>query len=60
MKCYIDINNLSPHKRKKWLVLRAVDGKVWYYGQWDDEAEARSVAVDIDGFVVGTVEKKED
>ena len=60
MKCYIDINNLSTHKRKKWLVLRAVDGKVWYYGQWDNEAEAHAVAEEIDGFVVGTVEKKEE
>ncbi len=33
-------------------VVRAVDGKCWFYGAWRDRAEANRVAKEEDGFVV--------
>ena len=51
----VKINNL-PTKldRYQWIVCRAVDGDVWFYGAWyhGQEADAHAQAREVEGFVV--------
>ena len=39
---------------RKWIVCRAVDGAVWFYGAWryDERMQADEQARAVDGFVV--------
>ncbi len=52
----VTVNNM-PESVKKYVVARAVDGTLWYWGTWNDKAEAERVADEIDGLVV---EKSEE
>ena len=45
------VNNL-PNTYKQYIVARAVDGELWFWGSWDDEERAHTVANEIDGIVV--------
>lgn len=49
------INNFpKTAEHSKWIVCRAVDGEVWFYGAWmyDHEDDARAQAREVNGFVV--------
>ena len=49
------INNFPQSAANyKWIVCRAVDGAVWFYGAWhyDAQAQAEEQARAVDGFVV--------
>lgn len=35
-----------------WIVARPVDDEVWFYGAYNDENRARSVAEEINGIVI--------
>jgi hypothetical protein len=39
------------HECRYW-VARAVEGRYWFYGAWDDRAAAERVALEVEGFVV--------
>ena len=45
------VKNL-PATHKEFVVARAVDGELWFWGSWDSEETAHMVAIDIDGIVV--------
>ena len=45
------VKNL-PTTHKQYVVARACDGDLWYWGSWDSEETAHTVANDIDGIVV--------
>ena len=55
----VDVQNL-PIKglSKDYVVVRQVDGDLWYYGQYDSEAKAREVAIEIGNGLV--IERKEN
>ena len=49
------IENLPKNWEKfRYFVVRAVDGKVWYYGAWfaHQAKDAMAQASEVDGFVV--------
>jgi len=46
-----NVNNL-PATHKTYVVARAVEGELWYWGSWDDEETAHTIANEIDGIVV--------
>lgn len=51
----VKVNNMSESaKHCKWIVCRAVDGDVWFYGAWkyDHEEDAYKQAREVGGFVV--------
>ena len=55
----VKVNNLPANVNKyRWLVVRAVDGAVWFYGAWyaDQESDAYAQAREVDGFVVENTE----
>ena len=47
----VTVNNL-PMSYEKFVVARVVDNELWYWGSWENEADAQSVATAIDGVVV--------
>ena len=47
----MNVNNL-PAIHKAFVVARAVDGELWFWGSWDSEETAHTVANDINGIVV--------
>ncbi len=61
------MNSLSFHARvevmnlnradKKYIVARAINGELWFWGQWDDEDEARKVAEQFENGVVLEMEE---
>ena len=49
----VRVQNVSAYALDtKYWVVRCVEGTCWYYGAWDDEAEAIRVAKEVDGLVV--------
>lgn len=49
----VRVNNLPAYAEgKRYIVARNLDGELWFWGAWDDEAKARQAAVEIDGVVV--------
>ena len=54
----IDIQNMPRNINHNYLVVRQVDGDVWYYGQYDSEAKAKEVAIEIGNGLV--IERKEN
>lgn len=53
VKCAVNINNL--HERAlnyKYIICRAVEGGIWYYGADNDLKRASEVAEACDGFIV--------
>lgn len=41
-----------PESVKRYVVARAVNGTLWFWGTWDSKAEADSVANEIGGVIV--------
>ena len=52
--CNVKVNNISVNCRK-YVVANLVDGELWYYGSWDDKAEADRVAKELGALVVERV-----
>lgn len=52
----VEINNL-PEEVEDWVVARysSQTRDLWYWGSWDNEAQAKEVAKLIDGLVVRKV-----
>lgn len=51
----VQINNFPQSAaHMKWIVCRAVDGAVWFYGAWryDDQSATEAQAREVGGFVV--------
>lgn len=51
----VQVNNLPDWALKcQWVVVRVVDGEVWFFDAWahDRKADALAQAVEEDGFVV--------
>jgi len=53
----VEINNV-PEYTEEWIVARVEPGTrlLWYWGSWDDEAQAHEIAKFIDGVVVRRIE----
>lgn len=51
MKCIVEAMNV-PKDHDKYIVARLNQGKLWYWGSWDDEMEAKRTALWINGIVV--------
>jgi hypothetical protein len=43
-------------KTKKCIVVRRVNGELWYWGAWDDADTANEVALEIGGMTIRTEE----
>ena len=43
------VRNLPKHPLNKWIVVRYVDGELWYYGTWhtDERIRADKVAKEL-------------
>lgn len=54
LRSCIHINNLScvDYDIKQFMVCRAIDNELWYWGSYDSEEEAYRVAKEIDGLVL--------
>ena len=55
MKLTAIVNNLPTHMEKYgFIVARAVDGELWFYGAWyaTQEADAYAQAREVDGLVL--------
>lgn len=55
MKLIATVNNLPTNLTKYgYVVARAVDGELWFYGAWyaTQEAEAKEQAREVDGIVL--------
>ena len=52
----IFINNKPAYAHQyEYIVARLVDGELWFYGAWNDKAEADEVAHEVDGLVLRQV-----
>lgn len=47
----VEVNNI-PEETEDWVVARCVARELWYWGSYDNEAQAKEVAKLIDGLVV--------
>jgi len=56
MVCNVKINN-PPLQAERFIVARLSRGKLWYWGSWDDEKEAKRVASEFENGIV--MERKE-
>ena len=53
MKITTTVNNLPANVTKyAWITARLVDGELWFYGAWQDEAGAREQALEIGGLAL--------
>lgn len=51
MKCNVEAMNV-PKDHDKYIVARLNQGKLWYWGSWDDERKAKIRALEVNGIVV--------
>ena len=58
MKCNVEVMNV-PKDHDKYIVARLSEGKLWYWGSWDDERKAKITALEINGIVVEESEENE-
>lgn len=58
MKCNVEAMNV-PKDHDKYIVARLNQGKLWYWGSWDDERKAKITALEINGIVVERSEESE-
>lgn len=48
-----NINNLPAYaENKSYIVVRSVDGELWFWGAWDDRDTANEVALEIGGITL--------
>ena len=53
MKLVASVRNFPSYAVKyRYIVARAVNGEVWFYGAYDDEEWANTVAAEAEGFVL--------
>lgn len=52
----IDINNM-PAKHGHFIVVRNVEGTLWYYASWNEKEKAEQMAEEVDGIVVEDCER---
>lgn len=53
MTANIKIYNLPPYLLRQHTVVRLDHGKLWFYGTYDDAAQAERIALELgNGFVV--------
>lgn len=53
MKLVATVKNLPEYAEKyKYIVARTVGGEAWFFGAYDDEEWANSVAAKVEGFVL--------
>lgn len=55
VKGEVVVNNDSGNK--EWIVAKYVECGLWYYSNFDNEKDARDIAVLVDGIVVRRVNK---
>lgn len=56
MFCKVKVENISNQSRQ-YVVARLVDGKLWYWGSWDDKKSADKVAMEFsNGIVVENID----
>lgn len=49
----VKVNNVPEYAEEyRYLVVRDVEGKLWFWGAWNDENKARTVAREVGGLVV--------
>lgn len=49
----INVKNVPDYaKDYDYIVARPVDGDLWFWGAWNDEAKAHEVAREVNGLVV--------
>lgn len=46
----VEIRNM-PKDPDKYVVARAIDGELWYWGSWLEKARATDAAREMDGIV---------
>lgn len=56
MMCKVNVNNM-PKETEAYVVAKLVDGKLWFWGSWDDRKMAEKVAEEFDnGIVVNNID----
>jgi hypothetical protein len=45
------VKNLPLHY-EPFIVARPYDGDLWYWGSWESEETAHTIAIEVDGIVV--------
>lgn len=58
MTVKVEINNVSEGYGERFIVARAVNTELWYYGRYLDYERAEEVAKEIDGIVLEVVPEK--
>lgn len=58
MKCNVEVMNV-PKDHDKYIVARLNEGKLWYWGSWEDNQSADLAAREISGIVVEKSEESE-
>lgn len=48
----VTINNLPDYQLSRYIVARVADGKLWFWGTWEDREEAERVAAELGNGVV--------
>ena len=48
----IKIYNLPDSEMQRWVVVRLVSGKLWFYGTYDDRERAEKAAGDFENGLV--------
>lgn len=48
---YVKVNNLPP-EHERYIVARLNDGELWFYGSWDNEAQAEKAAKEFENGLV--------
>lgn len=51
MECIVKIENV-PNYVEHFIVARLRDGKLWYWGSWEEQDLAEKAAKDVKGIVV--------
>lgn len=46
-----DVKNL-PENLDGYIVVRAVQGELWYWGRFPTEEKAKQAALEVDGFIM--------
>ena len=48
----VTILNVPPYAEGKYIVAKAVYGELWFWGAWDNEADAEDVAKEFENGIV--------
>lgn len=50
-ECKAYVENIPPNA-EKYIIVKLVQNKLWYYGSWKNEAQAKEISKLVDGVVV--------